>query len=155
MFRNDPTPEQIPALGTGTVDIGVRVACGQAARYDGTDPQALIDFVNDPTLTMIEGALFRRTAGGDFESYVKVLIPAGATVVFRPPAGDWRFLTDSELTQQFAICERGSVGDIIDADPRFDLSGVKVTHGAVDEGEQTTPKPVAKKAPAKKAVAPK
>lgn len=132
MFRNDPTPEEIPALGSGSVDIAERTGCGSASRYDGADPQALIDFLGDPSLHMIGGELFRRVRNGD---YTKVQIPVGATVVFRPPAGDWRFLTDFELATQFAICERGKVADILDADPRFDTAGSSVEHGAVDEGQ--------------------
>lgn len=137
MFQNDPTPEMIPVIGKGTADIAVRTHCGVAAVYDGSDPQALIDFVNDPSLTMIQGTLYRASATGDkdgAEAYTRVLIPKGANIVFRPPAGDWCFLTPDDLSQRYAICVRGSIADAMEA------------KGIV---------PPRKRAPAKKAAAPK
>lgn len=134
MFQNDPTPEMIPVIGKGTADIAIRTHCGVAAVYDGSDPQALIDFVNDPSLTMIQGELFRAEEEGDSRSYHKVIIPKGANIVFRPPAGDWTFLTPDQLAQRYAICVRGNIADAMEA------------KGIV---------PPRKRAPAKKAAAPK
>jgi hypothetical protein len=103
MFANDPDITTLPVIGHGAADIAVRTACGQAARWDGGDPEALIDFVGDTTLKVIDGVLHRRETRGDGNIYAPVVIPRGATCVFRPPAGDWVFLTAQELRSQYAI----------------------------------------------------
>jgi hypothetical protein len=103
MFANDPDITTLPIIGHGAADIAVRTACGQAARWDGGDPEALIDFVGDTTLKVIDGVLHRREARGDGNIYAPVVIPEGATCVFRPPAGDWAFLTAHQLRSQYAI----------------------------------------------------
>ena len=101
MFQNDPKVSDLPSIGNGSADIAVRTFCGKAAVYDGKHPEALADFVGDVSLRLIDGKLYRPANDGGF---TPVVIPSGANVVFVPPAGDWQFLTEAQLTQEYAIC---------------------------------------------------
>lgn len=101
MFRNDPKVSDLPSIGDGFADIAVRTFCGKAAVYDGKHPEALAEFVGDTSLRLIDGKLYRPGSDGGF---APVVIPSGANVVFVPPAGDWQFLTEAQLTQEYAIC---------------------------------------------------
>ena len=99
-FRLDPSPTDLPAVGDGYADIAVRTHCGRAAAYDGSHPEALAGFVGDDSLRVIDGVLYRKDGG----AFVPVTIAKGATVVFVPAAGDWRFITPDQLAQEFAVC---------------------------------------------------
>ena len=101
MFKNDPKPSDLPSIGDGSADIAVRTFCGKAAVYDGKHPEALAEFVGDTSMRLIDGKLYRPANDGGF---APVVIPSGANVVFVPPAGDWQFLTEAQLTQEYAIC---------------------------------------------------
>jgi len=99
-WLNDPALGAIPPVGEGTVDIGPRTVCGEAARYDGTDPIALINHVGDASLTSFDGKLYRRSDNGS-------LTPIEYTtevVIVKPPCGDWYAITADQLMQEFAYC---------------------------------------------------
>ena len=117
MFRNDPKVSDLPSIGDGFADIAVRTFCGKAAVYDGKHPEALAEFVGDTSLRLIDGKLYRPGSDGGF---APVVIPSGANVVFVPPAGDWQFLTEAQLTQEYAICVVGKLVEKAKPAPKVD-----------------------------------
>lgn len=176
-FVNDPAIGSIPAVGEGSVDVGPRTQVGEAVRYDGTDPVALINHVGDASLTSFDGKLYRRADDG-------TLTPIeykGEVVIVKPPCGDWYAITADQLMQEFAYCVAtpaplkvgSSVGmtytvgattstfpfagvvlqDVV-LEPAAELPPVKVTPKPALDAPRPK-KAAAKKAPARKAAAKK
>lgn len=134
MWRNDPDLGAVPAVGKGSVDVGRRTNVGQAVVYDGTDPDALIAFLDDDQIRNIEGELYRSTSEGVLTPMAKLSLPA---IIVKPPAGDWFTLTEAQLNQEYAIHVNVPAPKPAEHKPASEHEPVK--------------KAAAKKAPAKKA----
>ena len=163
-WKNDPALGSIPAVGEGTVDIGPRTVCGEAARYDGTDPIGLINHVGDASLTSFDGKLYRRADDGTLTP----IVYKTEVVIVKPPCGEWYAITADELMQQFAYCVVTPAADpYVDyiypssgaSTATFPLGGTvsqeivvaPETPGLAKVDAPAKPKPVAKKASVKKA----
>lgn len=141
-WRNDPALGAVPAAGTGSVDIAERTRCGEAVTFDGTDVQALIDFVGDATLVMVDGKIYQRREGDHLHPVVRLWNLSSPVVVVRPPAGDWFVLSEAELMQQFAI--------VVHLPTQISYT---VTTGSSFSTVAPVKKPAPKKAPTKKVAA--
>lgn len=98
-FVNDPAVASVPKVGQGVIDCAWRSKAGEAVLWDGSDNDALAEFIGSDRLVVVAGDVYQKDADGVLRPIAK---PNGPTIVFKPCAGDWSFVDEHTFTTEYA-----------------------------------------------------